>query len=60
MARAAWAFAAPAAGGRAWAGPAQGQQTAQRGELFAAVAAITAAAGALLLLTDSKYARDGI
>eukprot|EP00974_Lingulodinium_polyedra_P080208 7768676-Lingulodinium_polyedra.AAC.1 len=39
MARAAWAIVVPGDGGGAWAGPAQGPQTARRGELYAAVAA---------------------
>eukprot|EP00974_Lingulodinium_polyedra_P114036 11041162-Lingulodinium_polyedra.AAC.1 len=60
MARAAWAVVVPSEGGRTWAGPVHGQQTAQRGELYAALAALTAVAGALTLYTDSKCARDGI
>eukprot|EP00974_Lingulodinium_polyedra_P103414 10013962-Lingulodinium_polyedra.AAC.1 len=39
MARAAWAIHVPGRGGGDWVGPVQGAQTAQRGELMAAVAA---------------------
>eukprot|EP00974_Lingulodinium_polyedra_P055990 5384405-Lingulodinium_polyedra.AAC.1 len=60
MARAAWAVVVPDEGGRTWAGPVYGQQTAQRGELYAALAALTAVAGAFVLYTDSKYVRDGV
>eukprot|EP00974_Lingulodinium_polyedra_P049023 4712989-Lingulodinium_polyedra.AAC.1 len=60
MARAAWAIHVPGAAGGTWAGPVQGSQTAQRAELMAAVAAARAVPRAFLLLTDSKYARDGI
>eukprot|EP00974_Lingulodinium_polyedra_P044191 4240422-Lingulodinium_polyedra.AAC.1 len=42
MARAAWAIHVPGEGGGVWAGPVQGAQTAQRGELMAAVAATVA------------------
>eukprot|EP00974_Lingulodinium_polyedra_P087889 8522130-Lingulodinium_polyedra.AAC.1 len=39
MARAAWAARVPGEGGGTWAGPAQGPQTALRGEFIAAVVA---------------------
>eukprot|EP00974_Lingulodinium_polyedra_P108090 10462577-Lingulodinium_polyedra.AAC.1 len=39
MARATWAVHIPGPRGGAWAGPVHGAQTAQRGELLAAVAA---------------------
>eukprot|EP00974_Lingulodinium_polyedra_P075441 7310926-Lingulodinium_polyedra.AAC.1 len=60
MARAAWAAHAPGEGGNTRAGPVQGPQTAQRGELFAAVAAVEAVDGPVRLLTDNQYVRDGI
>eukprot|EP00974_Lingulodinium_polyedra_P007078 671158-Lingulodinium_polyedra.AAC.1 len=53
LARAAWAIVVPGEGGGTWAGPVDGPQTAQRGELYAAVAAMTAVSGQLHLLTDS-------
>eukprot|EP00974_Lingulodinium_polyedra_P130108 11212567-Lingulodinium_polyedra.AAC.1 len=37
LARSTWAVHIPGAGGGMWAGPVQGPQTAQRGELYAAV-----------------------
>eukprot|EP00974_Lingulodinium_polyedra_P074667 7235661-Lingulodinium_polyedra.AAC.1 len=60
MARAAWAIHVPGDGGGGWAGPVQGAQTAQRGELMAAVAATLAMPRGFLLVTDSRYVRDGI
>eukprot|EP00974_Lingulodinium_polyedra_P019900 1923042-Lingulodinium_polyedra.AAC.1 len=60
MARAAWAVHVPGEGGGVWAGPVQGAQTAQRGELLAAVAACRAAPRGFLLVTDSRYVRDGV
>eukprot|EP00974_Lingulodinium_polyedra_P091368 8858088-Lingulodinium_polyedra.AAC.1 len=60
MARAAWAIHIPSRGGNERAGPVQGAQTAQRGELLAAVAAVRAMPRGFLLVTDSRYVRDGI
>eukprot|EP00974_Lingulodinium_polyedra_P111962 10832793-Lingulodinium_polyedra.AAC.1 len=60
MARAAWAIHVPGPGGGTWVGPVAGAQTAQRGELLAAVAAARAVPQDFLLVTDSKYVRDGV
>eukprot|EP00974_Lingulodinium_polyedra_P120643 11175887-Lingulodinium_polyedra.AAC.1 len=52
-ARAAWAIVVPGVGGGTWAGPVDGPQTAQRGELYAALAALTAVTGLIHFLTDN-------
>eukprot|EP00974_Lingulodinium_polyedra_P081771 7917897-Lingulodinium_polyedra.AAC.1 len=53
LARAAWAVRIPGVHGGCWAGPADGAQTAQRGELAAAVAACLLVTQRLVLVTDS-------
>eukprot|EP00974_Lingulodinium_polyedra_P086644 8398386-Lingulodinium_polyedra.AAC.1 len=60
LARAAWAAHAPRRGQNAWAGPVDGAQTAQRGELTAALAACRLATQPLILVADSRFARDGV
>eukprot|EP00974_Lingulodinium_polyedra_P013293 1289141-Lingulodinium_polyedra.AAC.1 len=53
LARAARAVYIPGDYGGTWAGPADGAQTAQRGELLAAVAACALVTQCLILATDS-------
>ena len=63
LARAAWGLHLPAQRGlaaRGAAGPVQGRQTAQRGELSAVVAACRLLAGAADVVSDSRYVVDGV
>eukprot|EP00974_Lingulodinium_polyedra_P017297 1677401-Lingulodinium_polyedra.AAC.1 len=60
LARAAWGVYIPGPYGGTWAGPADGAQTAQRGELLAAAAGRALATQDLILITDNRYARNGV
>eukprot|EP00974_Lingulodinium_polyedra_P018253 1765438-Lingulodinium_polyedra.AAC.1 len=59
-ARVAWAFHIPGPRGGSWTGPVAGHQSAQRGELSAAVAIARATLQPVLVWIDSRYVRDGV